>query len=248
MATYCFTDLHGQYDLWQQIKEYIKPDDTIFCLGDCIDRGDAGLKILFEVLNTPNITLLCGNHEDFIIQVGKECVDEEFSHQDSLIWLWLKNGGEKSIEDFEKLSIEEKKNLIEIIKKLPTHIEYTNTKGDVIYLCHAGRQPQTAERLVPDHHLFLNNYIWDRKHIYQLGWNGKDNEYCVHGHTPIYSLQYYFFSAGIPAPENKFEIFKYCEGHKIDIDLCSYDTHKACLFNLDTFEPIYFTDRSIING
>ena len=66
MATYCFSDLHAQYDLWLQIKDFLKPEDTVYCLGDCVDRGPVGLDILNEVLETPNITLLCGNHEDFI--------------------------------------------------------------------------------------------------------------------------------------------------------------------------------------
>ena len=74
MATFAFSDLHAQYDLWKQIKEYIKPEDTIYCLGDCVDRGDVGLEILNEVMETPNIILLRGNHEDFIDSIGSEVI------------------------------------------------------------------------------------------------------------------------------------------------------------------------------
>ena len=44
MSTYVFSDLHAQYNLWQQIKNFIKPDDLVFCLGDCVDRGPVGLE------------------------------------------------------------------------------------------------------------------------------------------------------------------------------------------------------------
>jgi hypothetical protein len=39
------------------------------------------------------------------------------------------------------------------------------------------------------------------------------------------------------------EIYKYCNGHKINIDLGSFSTHRTCLLNLDTFEPIYFEEN-----
>ena len=221
MSTYVFSDLHSQYDLWLQIKEYIKPEDTVYCLGDCMDRGDAGLKILFEVLNTPNIILLCGNHEDFI--------------KNTNISLWYRNGGDRSIHDFEKLSKQERRALIKRIRKLPTHIEYTNTRGEVVYLCHAGRQPDTPEISYED------NYIWDRSHIKEKEWRGADNEYCVHGHTPVCVLKYF----SLEWPEDNTKIYRYCKGHKIDIDLGSFQTHVACLLNLDTWEEIYFKDRTI---
>jgi hypothetical protein len=90
----------------------------------------------------------------------------------------------------------------------------------------------------------MNNYIWDRHHLYDFKWHGKDNEYCVHGHTPVCHMSYFFpriNEAKVPLDK----IFKYCEGHKIDIDLGSVVTHTACLLNLDTWEVIYFKDRTI---
>ena len=245
MSVFAFSDLHAQYNLWRQIKEYIKPEDTVYCLGDCVDRGNVGLEILNEVMKTPNIILLRGNHEDFINSIGTELIDceENLCWAESNIDLWYMNGGEKTVEDFNKLSIKEKKNLINKIKQLPTHIEYINTKGDIIYLCHAGRHPSTIE--IPDIQrgdIPMNNYIWDRTHIGKLHWDGKDNEYCVHGHTPVEYMHYYL-NQKEDLPTTRFKIYKYCDGHKINIDLGSFRTHRACLLNLDTFEPIYFEDK-----
>ena len=50
MATYAFSDLHGEYKLFKQIQEYIQKDDVVYCLGDCCDRGPDGIKIIQEVL------------------------------------------------------------------------------------------------------------------------------------------------------------------------------------------------------
>lgn len=246
MSVYAFSDLHAQYNLWQQIKNYIKPEDKVFCLGDCVDRGDAAFEILTEVMDAPNITLLRGNHEDFINSIGSEIIPYI---EDGLHWshpkmpLWQTNGANKTIKKFCKMTPIKRLRLIDKIKSLPTHAEYINTKGDIIYLCHAGRQPDTAE--IPDMHtgsIPMNNYIWDRRHISDSSWRGKDNEYCVHGHTPVEYIHHYLNDWENP-PTSRFEIYKYCNSHKIDIDLGSFNTHCACLFNLDTFEPIYFKDE-----
>ena len=60
---YACSDLHGNYNLWKSIKNYLKNEDTLIFLGDAIDRGSDGLKILYEIMRRPNTIYLCGNHE-----------------------------------------------------------------------------------------------------------------------------------------------------------------------------------------
>ena len=40
---YVTTDLHGNGLLWRKIKEKLNIDDTLYFLGDAIDRGPDGL-------------------------------------------------------------------------------------------------------------------------------------------------------------------------------------------------------------
>ena len=235
MSIYCCSDLHANYNIWKQIKDYLKPEDKLINLGDTIDRGSCGLEILTQNLNMPKVTLLKGNHEDFIDIIGTSFYNEGYYKLYDLS-LWFQNGGEKTYEAFNELSTKNKHILIEKIRKLPTHLEYTNKKGEILYLCHAGRQPDTTE--------FSNNYIWDRHHISDKNWRGKNNEYCIHGHTPVCYMKYYI-NQNEKIPENYFKIFKYCGGHKINIDLGTFNTHTACLLNLDTWEEIYFKDNGI---
>ena len=46
MATYAFTDLHGQYELWRQIKEFCQPDDKLYFLGDASDLSIDDVRIM----------------------------------------------------------------------------------------------------------------------------------------------------------------------------------------------------------
>lgn len=60
---YCFTDLHGCYDLWRQIKNYCDETDTLYFLGDAIDRGPDGVVLMEELLKDKRVIYLKGNHE-----------------------------------------------------------------------------------------------------------------------------------------------------------------------------------------
>ena len=39
MSVYAVSDLHGQLELYFKIKDFLKPEDYVYCLGDCGDRG-----------------------------------------------------------------------------------------------------------------------------------------------------------------------------------------------------------------
>ena len=60
MNVYACSDLHGMYDLYQQIKDFIKPEDIVYCLGDCGDRGPDGWQIITEIINNPQWIYLYG--------------------------------------------------------------------------------------------------------------------------------------------------------------------------------------------
>ena len=53
---------------WNSI---VNPEDEVYCLGDCGDRGPDGYRIMTEVLGTSNITYLKGNHEDLFVQAAE---------------------------------------------------------------------------------------------------------------------------------------------------------------------------------
>ena len=49
---YVMSDLHGCYDKYMQMLEKIKfnNEDTLYVLGDIVDRGDDGIKILLDMM------------------------------------------------------------------------------------------------------------------------------------------------------------------------------------------------------
>ena len=59
------SDLHGCYDKYNLMLEKIQfnKDDTLYVLGDVVDRGDDGIKILLDMMTRPNIVPILVNHE-----------------------------------------------------------------------------------------------------------------------------------------------------------------------------------------
>lgn len=62
---YVMSDIHGQKRRFDSVMKQIKlqPDDTLYILGDVIDRNPDGIKILRQIMAMPNAKMLLGNHE-----------------------------------------------------------------------------------------------------------------------------------------------------------------------------------------
>lgn len=60
--TSAISDIHGCYDTYLDVLRKIKfsNDDIQYIIGDVIDRGKDGIKILLDILNRENIYLLMG--------------------------------------------------------------------------------------------------------------------------------------------------------------------------------------------
>ena len=64
--TYVMSDIHGMADLFKRMLEQIRfsDEDTLYIIGDMIDRGPDPAGILDFVMSHKNVTALRGNHED----------------------------------------------------------------------------------------------------------------------------------------------------------------------------------------
>lgn len=228
MSVYCCSDLHGMYSLWEQIKNFLQPNDKLYILGDCADRGPHGWKIIEEALTDPRVTYIRGNHDQFLLDAWKsEWCDT---------YLWFCNGGFDTYnsiiqEDFNKMTL-----YMAQLNKTPYYICYDNKNGQHIHLSHAGFTLLANDEIPNDEDL-----LWDRDHVIdRCDWWPEENpnDYVVHGHTYCASRSV-FGNIGIKLNDTK-TIGRYCYGHKICIDGRSFLTKQIALLDLDTFEEIIF--------
>lgn len=88
--TYCISDIHGCYAEFMELLEKINFSikDTLYVLGDMIDRGEASLEVMQHIMETPNMHALMGNHEWMLLDYYDTSIQR--SRYD-----WLANGGEE---------------------------------------------------------------------------------------------------------------------------------------------------------
>lgn len=241
---FAVSDLHGRYDLWQEIKNYIDETDKIYFLGDACDRGPDGVKLIMELLTDPQVTYICGNHEQFVMDYLISFEDYPFGFDTPL---WLSNGGRPTMEALNELTTSMQKRLLTDLIKLPKRVDIINKNEQNICLTHAGTSiDMTIEELIRTErvHRCAHPYIWDREHFYERWPDGEEykNWYVVHGHTPVQLLQYSITDDRSHLQNFNPDIYIYDEGHKIDIDLCTIASNKVALFDLDSLTvEKYFT-------
>lgn len=235
------SDLHGQLDLWIQIKQYLKPEDNLYFLGDAIDRGPYGFRIMQDILNRPNTMYFIGNHEDMMYNALVEQIhfDERGILKEGAMDLWFWNGGRSTYKEILKSNISFD-TIISQVKDMAYFYVY-KTEDKNIVLSHAGMTPYILEKLdhlgygVEKDNVIYDSLVWNRTHCEDFEWHGNVKDYIVHGHTPVA-----YFDNDWKAQNNQYAKY-YCKGldnnyHKVDIDLGAHFSYSTCLFNLNTFK------------
>ena len=60
MATYVISDIHGEYEKFMELLEEIEleENDTLYVLGDVLDRGEHPIKTVLKLMEMPNAICL----------------------------------------------------------------------------------------------------------------------------------------------------------------------------------------------
>ena len=149
---YVIGDLHGCYDIFQNLLRNIHFDltvDRIISVGDLIDRGPDSLKCL-SLLKEPWFHSVLSNHEQMML---------ERSDNDPLGYFWFKNGGDWGREAINDLEMFLSKgiipredssmlfSLIPLVEKLPYLITVNTKSGKKFHVLHA---EMPTERITDD--------------------------------------------------------------------------------------------------
>ena len=237
MSVWAFSDIHGQRALFDAVMAKIGPNDTVYFLGDAIDRGPDGWAILKELLADPRVIFIKGNHEDMMCNALKDYPNLPCWSEEMTVWSW--NGYEPTIYAIENEDKDIVINILNRVKNLPAYATYTNPSGDIFWISHAGcdynENGIEAQK--------YEDLIWDRNHFIPNKWyhDGPDNLFILHGHTPIPFLveELSMYHEDIPE-EIEPGAYYYAGGHKICIDCGAHFTKQTVLLNLDTFDEEVF--------
>ena len=235
MSTYVISDIHGQYDMFMEMLDKIKlkETDTLYVLGDVLDRGPHPIKTLMKIMEMPNAICLVGNHELMALEclefLMKEITDkslEELNEKmlDNLV-TWQYNGSKSTLDEFSKLDSESKKDVIDFIKDFLIY-ERVSVNGKDYLLVHAGLGNYSPEKDIEDYS--LHELIWLRAD-YDVRYF--DDTYVITGHTPTQTIE-----------DNPHPGYIYRQNNHIAIDCGAYyPGGRLAALCLDTGEAHYST-------
>lgn len=128
---YVISDLHGHFKKFQAMLNKIEfsPDDTLYVIGDAIDRGPDSFKVLEFIGKHDNIILIKGNHELFL----QLYIEGNFMMRRNYAGF----GGEPVIPELNKLSQNDLERLHKYLAKLPRYVELRVGGVDYV-LTHSG--------------------------------------------------------------------------------------------------------------
>ena len=125
IASFVVSDIHGEYELFIRLLEeiHLKETDTLYVLGDILDRGPHPIQIILKLMEMPNVVCLTGNHElmaleclEFLMQeiteISIKKVDEKMLEN---LVTWQYNGSKSTIDEFRTLSREMQYEVIDFI-------------------------------------------------------------------------------------------------------------------------------------
>lgn len=165
---YVTSDIHGKYELFIRLLELIKfnKSDTLYILGDVIDRGEEPIKLLDFIMKQPNIKMTMGNHEEMMVDYLERFERSWFYR------CWMNTGGHITLGHFLHKSEEEQIKIYNYLKSLPVYYKYKN-----YILTHAGIDCDYSLDDQPEDVLWLDKFDDDIK-SFSL------SDTIVYGHTP----------------------------------------------------------------
>lgn len=173
MATYVMGDVHGDISRYQSMLAHFSfsSTDMLYILGDVIDRGHYGVKLLQEIMKQNNITLLVGNHEQMLLDTFEQAgISTEVRDN------WTRNGGGVTAHDMLNLSPLEREHILHYLRGCPTELNITVNEKN-FYLVHGTPAETKRERL------------WGRFAITQSYQEIVGDRTILFGHTPTWYYQ-----------------------------------------------------------
>ncbi len=144
---YICADIHGHYEKYQALLKAVslKGSDTLYVLGDVIDRGPNGVKILRDMMDRPNVIPILGNHEFtaamclpwLMAEVTDQSLDALTDVQLAALRDWLANGGGPTLRALRALSQSERQDILDYIRDMDLYAE-VEVGGCSFVLTHAG--------------------------------------------------------------------------------------------------------------
>ena len=188
---YCISDLHGRYDLFRAMLKKINfsDEDTLYVLGDFVDRGPEGLHAVLDVANRDNVICLMGNHDltalSILLNLRMGIRPENLEKMREIIDVWVADGGRETYAEYQALTPEEQRLALATIDSFRNYAE-VEVNGRRFVLCHGGIRGYTKDKPLSDYS--IEELAFTRADYTKPIFN-EEGKYLVTGHTPTIAIE-----------------------------------------------------------
>ena len=209
----------------------LQDTDTLYVLGDVLDRGPHPIKAILKLMEMKNAICIVGNHEYMAMQclgfltseITEDTIEKLDAREVANLHNWLSNGAAPTIKEFHALDEEMRQAVIDFIQDFPAFEEVT-VNGTEYLLVHAGLGNYAPAKALEDY--TLHDIIWcradyDTKYF--------EDRYVISGHTPTQVIK-----------KNPRPGYIYRTNNHIAIDCgCTFEGGRLGAICLDTGEEFY---------
>lgn len=157
--TYVMSDIHGEIERFEKMLELIEfsEQDQLYIVGDVVDRAPDGVRLLLDIMDRPNITMVLGNHEQMMLDTFARD-----SYPEARL-LWAQNGGNVTRRELlYRRTSADRNSIMRFCRGLPTQIDVT--VGEKTYrLVHGHPSDKKLDRIwgrvTPESKFHDANYI-----------------------------------------------------------------------------------------
>ena len=135
------SDIHGCYDKYMALLERLQltDGDTLYLLGDFVDRGDGSMKVVLDLPSHQNVVCLRGNHDHaaYILLKHFAIPNDGYGADDltEKFQLWLSDGGYATYEAFLELGEAQQRHALTFLHSLRLREEIL-VNGQKYHLSH----------------------------------------------------------------------------------------------------------------
>lgn len=188
---YCISDLHGRYDLFRAMLKKINfnDKDTLFVLGDFVDRGSEGLHAILDVAKRDNVICIMGNHDctalSILLNLRMGIRPENLEKMKEIIDVWVGDGGRETYAEYQSLTSEEQKRVLAAMDAFRNYA--VAAVGDRKFvLCHGGIKNYTPAKPLSDY--TVEDFAFTRAD-YTKPIFSEEGKFLVTGHTPTICIE-----------------------------------------------------------
>ena len=178
---YVLSDIHGNERRFRSILKQIElqPEDTLYVLGDVIDRHRWGLRILRKLMAMPNALLIPGNHEYMMLRALGEPLDENVDDGNARAH-WYRNGGGVTHRHWKRLRKSLRREIVDYLHSLPLNRDI-EVDGRCYLLVHGAPEELWARNEDPRYLTKTHFAVWNRLKAEEAIPEGVT---VIFGHTP----------------------------------------------------------------